>query len=231
MELHEKTRDELEKLAEEYELKLPPKIGDEKLRKKIELAAIARRVKIETQERERLQLEAQIRKDIAEIKATAEIGKITITIPDKPTIDDVVRLKKEVGIKAKEPKPSPETLAIRNSKKVYATFVNREEDDVDVRFNVGGQNDFHLWPDKLHILPEWLIRYCRRKCIAPLYEDKPDPVSGVPVSVKVGSKPRFSFEILGDAPKDARASEAEEFGVVLDEEIISKILKPEEQLV
>lgn len=63
----------------------------------------------------------------------------------------------------KKTHPSPETVAIENSPKVYATFVNMEnpgqdgEMGADVAFTRGDQYHFHLWDGQEHVLPECLI--------------------------------------------------------------------------
>ncbi len=224
-ELLTKAREDLLKLAEKLKLDFPKNITDEKLREAIESEAIKKTVEIETSVRQRLEDQSKMKRDIAEIRAEAEVRGVKIDIPPEPTLTDVIRLKKELNMMITEPKPSPETLAIEASKKVYAIFTNREQEDMDVSFNVGGKHFFHLWPEKVHILPEWLIGYLRTTARYPIYDKTmvPNP-EGVKVgdtiekTGRVGWKRRFSFEVLGDAPDKAS------FGVVLEEKILSKLI-------
>lgn len=226
MGLTEKTREELFEFAKKLELNVAKNIDTEKLRDVVERAAIERTMKLESEVRENLKQKSELRRQMAEIKASAELAKIPIEIPAEPTIDDVVRLKKELGLKEKEPKPSPETLAIEASEKVYALFRNLEEEDVDVVAIPGGKHRFHFLPDKIHVLPEWLIRHYRseknpsgKRPRSEYKEVVGDNVIAARMTQTV-FKPRFSFEILGDAPKDAP------FGVVIDPEILAKLEQP-----
>ena len=165
-----------------------------------------------------------MRLDLAEIRAEAEFRGVTIDIPKEPTLTDIARLKKKLDIIIKEPKPSPETLAIESSKKVYAIFRNLEQADMDVKRNPGGKHWFHFWPDKVHVIPEWLIGYYSKNAIVPNYKKKTvktletaqiqDTIEKV---VKGKGRQRFSFEVLGDAPDDAS------FGIVTDSQILSSL--------
>jgi hypothetical protein len=223
MSLFEKNREELWELAKKYKLNVTKNIDTEDLRSKVEFAAIEQYEKRSEEIREKLRNEAAIRQRIAEIKVSADLAKVQIDVPANPTITDVVRLEKELGIKKKIPKPSPETIAIEASKKVYALFRNLEQEDVDVVAIPGGKYKFHLWPDKVHVLPEWLINHYRSK----------DNLSGtrphtqyreVQGHEKIAARmtaterrQRFAFEVLGDAPKNAK------FGIVTDEAVLSKL--------
>lgn len=221
MELHEE-RDELFELAKSLKLNPPKNISTERLKDLVERARIAHTIKVEEEVRAELQAKAKLKLDIAEIKATAEINRIKLDIPPEPTLEDVIRLQKELNIKKKEPIPSPETIAIEKSKKVYATFHNQEEEELDVKINPGGVYWFHLFDGHVHVIPEWLIGHCNRQAVFPIYEDKPDPVTGQPISVKTGTKRRWIFETHTECevPKDTP------FGVVLDEKVLDKILQP-----
>lgn len=229
MELLTKTRGELLGYAEKMELKPAKTISDDKLRTMVETEAIRRTVEMEETARLRLQEESRMRREIAEIRAEAELRSIAIKIPKKPALADIVKLKKKLNLMISEPKPSPETLAIEASKKVYAVFHNMEQKDMDIpHFTVGGKYWFHLWPEKVHVLPEWLIGHWRRTARVPIHDKKmvanPQAIKigdAVEKSVRVGWERRFLFDILGDAPDKAS------FGVVLDAKIVSKLL-PEE---
>lgn len=60
--------------------------------------------------------------------------------------------------------PSPETIAIEASRKVYAKFLNIEnpgadgELGADVKFFLGEKYLFHLWDQQRHVLPECLVK-------------------------------------------------------------------------
>lgn len=227
MELQDKSREELFGIAKKLELKPAKNIDTEDLRSKVELAAIERHVRIEEEVREKQKAKSELKRRVAEVKASADLLKITIEIPDEPTILDVVRLEKKFGIKKKIPKPSPETVAIEASKKVYAIFRNLVQDDVDIRTNPGGKYWFHFWPGKVHVLPEWLIKYYRsNKNTAGTrpftqYKETQSHEKIAARMTRTELRQRFAFETIGDAPEDAK------FGVVTDNTILSKL----EQLV
>ena len=172
-----------------------------------------------------------MKRDIAEIQAEAALRGIPIDVPKEPTIADVIRLKKELNLMINEPKPSPETVAIEASKKVYARFHNREQEDMDVTFCPGGKHWFHLWPEKIHILPEWLIGHLRRVARFPIYGKvaAPNP-QGVKTgdtiekSGRVSWKQRFLFEVINDDKgQPVKVPDNASFGVVLDEKRLSKL--------
>lgn len=244
MELHEKSKPELIEMAKELGLKVHWNIGEETLRNRIKAATSLRdtteennnqteqaiekqddqavmecRIRAEEAVRAKLKAENRMKQDIAELQATAAMNKVPLVIPDEPTLADITRLKKELGIKIKQPKPAPETIAIEKSKKVYAVFHNQEERDVDVAFQKGAYR-FELWPEKIHVLPEWLFGNLRETAVAPIYGRVEDKRTGHEVSERIGSRQRFLFEVIGDAPPDA------EFGVVLDEAILAKLKQP-----
>lgn len=224
MELLTKNKEELLGLARKLGLDIPKNVAEDTLRNIVETEAIRKSVELEEKVRLRLQEQSRMKRDIAEIQAEAALRGVRIDIPKEPTLADVMKLKKELNLMIKEPKPSPETLAIEKSKKIYAVFHNREQEDMDVTFCPGGKYWFHLWPEKVHALPEWLIGYLRRVAVYPIYkkEAAPNP-QGVKIGetiekvARIGNKQRFLFEVLGDAPSNAS------FGVVLDEKILSKL--------
>lgn len=215
MELLTKSREELLELAKKLKLEFHGNISEDKLRGMVETDMIRRTVEMETSARLRLEEQSRMKRDIAEIQVEADLRGIKIDIPKEPTLADVIKLKKELNLMIKEPKPSPETLAIEKSKKIYAIFHNREQEDMDVTFCPGGKHWFHLWPEKVHVLPEWLIGWLRRIAVVPVYEKK--TTNGEEKTVRTSRKQRFMFEPLGDAP------EGSSFGVVLDEKILSKL--------
>jgi len=204
MDLTEKTKAELREIAKKRDIKLPP--GDlsiERLQGVIEDALLVQQVRREEEVREKLRADAKLKQNIADIQAEAELAKIKIVIPQNPTLVDVARLKKELGMKVSEPKPSPETLAIRKSKKVYATFKNLEEKGVDVVTAPGGEFRMRCWPGRRHVIPEWLIGYHDRQALTPQYKQIKDPRTGNTVSRLVDNDPRFIWQAHGDAPADA----------------------------
>lgn len=222
-EVHEKGKEELLKIAKKLDLKVAKNVDIEDLRSKVELATIERHERIAEEIREDLRNKSTLRRRLAEVKVSADLAKIAITIPDDPTILDVVRLEKELGIKKKIPKPSPETVAIEASKKVYAIFRNLVQEDVDIVAMPGGKYRFHFWPGKVHVMPEWLINFYRsRKNTAgtrPLtkYKDVQGHEKIAARMTRTEMRQRFSFEIITDAPKDAK------FGIVTDEAILSEL--------
>ena len=226
MELLTKTREELLVLGEKLKLEFPKNIPEDRLRTMIETEVMKKTVELEEKTRLRLQEQSVMNRDIAEIRVESELRGVKVDIPEEPTLMDVIKLKKKLNMLIKKPKPSPETLAIEKSKKVYALFHNREQEDMDIpSFTVGGKYWFHLWPEKVHILPEWIIGHWRKTASYPIYEKKmvPNPQavaidSFMERSVPIARKSRWLFEILGDAPSDAS------FGVVLDDKIVSKLI-------
>jgi hypothetical protein len=235
MELLTKTREELLEYAKKLNLELPKTISDDKLRNLIETEAIRKTVELEEMIRLKLQEQSRMKREIAEIQAEAEVRNIAIEIPKEPTPKDIIALKKQLNLMIKEPKPSPETIAIEKSKKVYVIFHNMEQEDMDVTFCPGGKYWFHLWPEKVHVLPEWLIGWLGKIATYPIYDKKmvPNP-QAVKIgdvmerSAKVGSKRRFLFEEVRDKNGVVvYASDKARFGVVLDEKTLSKFKLPE----
>lgn len=138
---------------------------------------------------------------------------------------DVVRLLSlDPATKAK---PSPETIAIANSKKVYAVYYNRTEDkNTDIEFNKGCTHRFHLYDRYIHVLPQCLIDESEDPenptGKTPVHGTRKDPTPGVigERSVIIGFESRFDYKVVGDAPQDAK------FGVVLDEDIYKRLHVP-----
>ncbi|KKL87248.1 hypothetical protein LCGC14_1936660, partial [marine sediment metagenome] len=215
------SKEELLESANKLKFKVDRSSKEDDLRDSIMNESIRQTVEIEERVRLKYQEQRKMKNDIAEIRAEADIRHIKLEIPQEPTLTDIIRLKKQLNLSIKELKPSPETIAIEKSKKVYAIFRNLQQKDEDVHFNVGGKYWFHLWPGKVYVIPEWLINYCRRTAIEPNYEKKilrtletAQTDEWVEQSVRAESEQRWSFETLGDAPKDAS------FGIVVDSDIL-----------
>lgn len=197
MDLSKITTTELKKVAKKYKLDLPKDIERAELEDAVEKAAI----------KHKLSLEAAARAELA------------------------VAAQNKLGIDPKKKhKPSPETIHIKGgilngkkippSKKKYYLFHNNEEAGVKVALRKGEKYRFELHDGKIHILPAWLVDNLRRTAVAPIYEMKPNPITGLPQSVHTGNRPRFGFDELDEAPDDAV------FGVVIDKEIEAKYLQP-----
>ena len=218
------SKEELLESANKLKFKVDRSLKEDDLRDSIMNESIRQTVEIEERARLKYQEQHKMKNDIAEIRAEADIRNIKLEIPQEPTLTDIIRLKKQLNLSIKELKPSPETIAIEKSKKVYAIFRNLQQKDEDVHFNVGGKYWFHLWPGKVYVIPEWLINYCRRTAIEPNYEKKilrtletDQTDEWVEQSVRTESEQRWSFETLGDAPKDAS------FGIVVDSDILKSL--------
>ncbi len=218
------SKEELLESANKLHLVIPRNTGEEVIRDLVMNESIKQTVEIEERVRLKHQEQTRMKREIAEIQAEAAIRNIKIDIPKEPTLTDVIRLKKELNLSIKEPKPSPETIAIEKSKKVYAIFRNLQQKDEDVNFNVGGKYWFHLWPGKIYILPQWLIGYCRRTAVEPNYEKRlletletAKTGAWIEHSVRTDNDQRWSFEVLGDAPDGAS------FGIVVDKETLKSL--------
>lgn len=161
------------------------------------------------------------REEIEKAIETASIRR-TIEIEEQLKAERLLEVQKRLGIDPlKKFNPSPETLAIEKSKRKYYKFLNLEEAGVDVTFRKGEKYRFHIFDARIHVLPEWVVRNLRKTATVPVFENKPDPVSGQIMSMRTGSRQRFSFEELGNAPDDA------EFGVVLDDETLRQFQQEE----
>lgn len=204
----------LREQAKEFGIDCPPNLvpGErmDKLKLDITHARMKKRIVEEEKVRAEIRAAAEIKRRVADVEAEARLNHVEVTIPSDPTLADVVRLEKQLKMKVAEPKPSPETLAIRASKKVYATFINLEEKGVDVVSAPGGEHRFHCWPGKKHVIPEWLIKYHDEQCTVPVIKGVKN-AEGNTIPTKVGEEKRFLWQVHGDAPADAP------FGVVIEE--------------
>jgi len=188
---------QLREEAKRLEVKCPPRIGEE-ARKKVE-----EDIKV-----------AQYKKEL-ELKDRAKAER-------KKDVERLLSL--DPATKAK---PSPETIAISNSKKVYAVYYNQTVDErTDIEFNKGCTHTFHLYDEYIHILPQCLIDEANDPESptgkTPIHGTRKDSTPGVigERSVIIGHKKRFRYEVLGDAPQEAK------FGVVLDKAIYKKLNHP-----
>jgi len=152
----------------------------------------------------------------------------------------LAKARQSLGLKKIEIRPSPETVAIEGgkdpvtgkmvvaSKRGYYTFMNLEQDDASHTANLGGKYIIHLIAGQVHVLSEYHIKTWRRIAVTPKYERVP---TGVLVAgqmgercVRTGSKRRWMFEYLAEAPDDAP------FGMVTDMEILNEVMPKEEAL-
>lgn len=188
--------------------------------KAIQRKQIADTVRIEAEEREKLRIEYRLKQERSEIIAESEALAIPVDLPDPCTELDLAKARQKLGMEKKKVKPSPETIAIEASKKNYYIFRNLEQHDVDISCNVGGKYHFDLIPDKIHCLPDYLLEHMRIKAVVPVYSRVPRGDGKGENTVKTGEKSRFTFEFIDEAPIEA------EFGVVLDEALVKKLLQP-----
>lgn len=189
-----------------------------------EAAKIKARLELECEIQEKFKAERQMKLDHASIVAESESLKIPIDLPENPTELQLQKARRLLGMKKLEVKPSPETLGIEKSKRGYYVFTNREQDDAAHTVNLGGKYIIHLIPDQVHVLSEYHVKAWKRIAVVPKYGRVP---TGVLVAgqmgekcVKTGSKPRFMFEYLGEAPQDAL------FGLVTDTKILDELMQP-----
>lgn len=202
MELFNKTKEQLLDIAKDLNMQIPPKIGLDKLRRKIDREILKRRIQDEA---------------AAHAEATAE-AKVALGIDDskpmKPSLE-------YVGIYGGINPLTGEK--VEPSERRYYVFTNQASPDADEQMIPGGVF-FHLFPNRLHVLPVYIVRGWQQTCRKPRYEDVEDPTAGPrgmggKVSKIVGYTQMYSFEDRGHAPDDA------EFGVVLDEAILSKYME------
>jgi len=123
-------------------------------------------------------------------------------------------------------KPSPETILIGESSKIYVVFLNLEEEGVDVAFNWGCTHTFHLWHDYVHVMPKCVIDRLRDvkdpTGKRPIYGRRPHPtVPELECDMVIGHRKRFNFEVLDEAPPKNAS-----FGVVLNRKIYDKLGVP-----
>ena len=206
MDQSEKTEiEELKVQARKLGMKLPTGTPNlDNFRQEVNDRRLDFQIRKEEEVRAKIRAEAVIKQRIADVQAEAELSNIKITIPSEPTLADVTRLEKKLKMQIKEPKPSPETLAIEASKKVYATFRNMEEHskDVDVKSCPGGKYSFHCWPNRKHVIPEWLIEYHRKQSVTPIVKNVTNS-EGNEIPTTVGHEERFLWQVHGPAPADA----------------------------
>lgn len=202
-----------------------------------EAAKIDARLKYEFEAQEKFKVERQRQIDRASIIAESELLKIPVSLSEHPTELELAKARTLLGIKKTEVKPSPETVGIEGgicpitgkiippSKRGYYIFTNREQDDAAHAPNLGGKYPLRLIPDQVHVLSEYHIRRWRKIAVTPVYERVPVPGPAVEGRMgeeckRTGSKPRFSFEYLGEAPQDAK------FGLVTDTKILNELKQP-----
>lgn len=202
-----------------------------------EAVKIDARLKYEFETQQKFRAERQMQIDRASIMAESNSLKIPIELPEKPTELELAKARQLLGIKKVEIKPSPETVNIEGgidpitgktvlpSKKGYYIFTNREQDDAAHTVNPGGKYIIHLIPDQIHVLSEFHIKFFRQRAVTPVYQRV--PIKGPLVEgqmgeecKRTGSKPRFAFEHLGEAPQDAQ------FGLVTDTKILDELRQP-----
>lgn len=194
-----------------------------------EAAKIDARLKYEEEAREKFRRQRQIKIASEEIRAKSKFLKIKIDLPENPTEFQLAEARLVLGMKEKEIKPSPETLAIESSPRGYYIFTNREQEDASHTVNPGGKYTINLIPDQVHVLSEFHIKFFRQRAVVPIY--KRVPVAGPVVEGRMmeeckrtGSKPRFSFEKLDEAPSDAP------FGLVTNMKILEELKQEQKQL-
>ena len=175
------------------------------------------RIRIEV--REKLMQEQRMKQQRAEIIAESESLNIPIDLPDPCTALDLAKARRTLGMKKKEVKPSPETIAIEAGKKGYYVFRNLMQDDLDVSCCPGGKHKLDLIPGQIHVLSDYHLKFFKSRAVEPVYGRVPNAKGGED-TVRTGSKPRFSFEFVDEAPIEAP------FGLVMDEAIKKKLSEP-----
>jgi len=193
--------------------------------KAVQRKQINENMRIEAEEREKIRQEYRLKQERAELLAESEAAAILIELPDPCTDVDLAKARRKLGIEKKKVKPSPETLAIEASPKNYYIFRNLEQDDVDIVCYPGGKYRFELIAGELHVLPAYLLKYMRLRATVPIYKRiAVKNAQGEKIgesTVKTGDKPRFTFELIAEAPQDAP------FGLVTDESLKAKLLQKE----
>jgi hypothetical protein len=190
-----------------------------------EAKKIDAKLKYEFEVQEKFRAKRQTQIDRASIVTEAKSLKIPIDLPEKPTELELAKARLLLGIKKVEVRPSPETVAIESGKRGYYIFTNREQDDAAHTVSPGGKYIIHLIPDQIHVLSEYHVKFFRQKAVTPVYQRV--PVAGPLVEGRMGeeckrtgSKQRFAFEYLGEAPQDAP------FGIVTDTKILDELKQP-----
>lgn len=195
-----------------------------------EAKTIEVRMRAEEEIRDKVRRERQITIERAEIAAESEVLNIPVELPEHPTELDLAKARKQLGIKKKEIKPSPETVAIEKSKRGYYKFFNREQEDASHTVNLGGKYVIHLVANQVHVLSAYHVKKWGQIAVTPEYGRVPTGVVAGPGTVgqavekcvRIGGKERFLFTYLGEAPPDAS------FGLVTDAVILEKLMNPEE---
>lgn len=186
-ELNKLDDEELKNLAKK--LDIDARLKRDELINQIENKSIERRVRMETEARAKVELEVR--------------GKLE-------------KEQKDLGITTTS-KISPETELIESSKKVYAVFNNIDSPKAERKFFWGEKYCFHLFPNKVHVLPLALIKHLEKDCVTPVFENRTDKDGVVGSVLSKRQEKRFLLEVLGDAPKNA------EFGIVLDDSILKTL--------
>ena len=176
--------------------------------------------RIRIEEREKLMQEQRMRQQRAEIIAESESLAIPIDLPDPCTELDLAKARRTLGLKKKQVKPSPETIAIEAGKKGYYVFRNLMQDDLDISCCPGGKHHLDLIPGEIHVLSDYHVKFFKSRAVEPTYGRVPRQDGRGEDTTRTGSKPRFMFELIEEAPIDAP------FGLVTDESIKKKLLEP-----
>lgn len=175
-----------------------------------ELKKLARDFKIDTKGLNKMEIVEAIEK--------AHI-KMKIELEAKARAELATKAARALGMDPrKKSKPSPETLAIQNSKRKYYVFRNQEEEGVKVTIRKGEKYRFEMHDGRIHCLPVWLVENLRKTATYPIYAQRKNPATGLEYSAHVGNRPRFGFDELEDAPEDTP------FGVVIDHDLEKKHL-------
>jgi len=178
-------------------------------------------------ERYKVTIPARTSREQMEDMVLVGMEKHRLALEQKAKAERQMDLERQLGVDPQtKSRPSPETIAIANSEKVYAIFTNLDEDGVDEPFNVGGQHPFHLWCDFIHVLPKCVIDEIRNPNTPtgtkPQYARRPHPtIPNLQIDTVVGNRKKCAFEIL-----DLKPPTNAKFGVVLDRKIYEKTGTP-----
>jgi len=187
---------------------------------------IENRVRFAEETRDKIRREREIVTQRATLVAESETLCIPIDLPEIPTELELARARQLLGVKKKEVRPSPETVAIEASKKGYYVFRNLEQKDATHTANPGGKYTINLVPGQIHVLSEYHVKLWGKICYEPVYSNVPTGVNAdagdsvgriVDESRMTAKEPRWTFEHRGEAPQDA------EFGLVTDAKILKKL--------
>lgn len=211
-------KQELRECAKTYDISVPPNISDDNLRTLVSEKVLEKQVRMEMEARERIRLEYELKERVAKIKAEAAVKGVTLDIEEPYTLEKAIAMEQKLKI-VYAPKVSPETQTMKDSKKIYAMFTHMEQANLDAYVQPGTDSRYHIhfYPDRVHVIPEAMIQYCKDRCWQPLYSDVTDPETGMRTSKITGRRPRFMLTKLEDAPDDAP------FGCVTDEDTLKKL--------